>query len=63
MTTDETTIDALLDQRLAAIESGVKQAIRHEVDSLYKQGLPIIVAENGTIIDLQTGKPVPKTKQ
>ncbi|HEY3245049.1 MAG TPA: hypothetical protein VGM03_17035 [Phycisphaerae bacterium] len=39
------------------ITEGLRTAIRREVDRRRRLGLPIIVQENGRIIDLQTGLP------
>ena len=43
-----------LQQRLEAITEGIKEGIRREVARLRKLGLPIYVAENGTVVNRQT---------
>ena len=43
-----------LQQRLEAISEGIKEGIRREVARLRKLGLPIYVAENGTVVNRQT---------
>lgn len=46
-----------LQQRLEAISEGLKEGVRREVARRRKLGLPIYVAENGTVVDLQTAQP------
>lgn len=41
-----------LGQRLEAISEGFKEAIRREVRRLRERGLPVYVAENGTVVEL-----------
>jgi len=43
-----------LQQRLEAICRGLKEGIRREVARLRKLGLPIYMAENGTVVNRQT---------
>jgi hypothetical protein len=43
-----------LQQRLEAISEGIKEGIRREVARLRKLGLPIYMAENGTVVNRQT---------
>ncbi|MFH1108148.1 MAG: hypothetical protein V1790_02975 [Planctomycetota bacterium] len=43
-----------LQQRLEAICRGLKEGIRREVARRRKLGLPIYVAENGTVVNRQT---------
>jgi hypothetical protein len=43
-----------LQQRLEDICRGLKEGIRREVARLRKLGLPIYVAENGTVVNRQT---------
>lgn len=45
--------DALLDKRLDDICEGFTEAIDREVETLQREGLPIYVAENGKVVDLQ----------
>ena len=47
------TEDALLDKRLDDICEGFAEAIDREVERRRREGLPIYVAENGKVIDLQ----------
>jgi hypothetical protein len=49
------TEDALLDERLDEICQGFTQAIDREIERRQRDGLPIYVAENGNVIDLQAG--------
>lgn len=52
---DRSQTDAeFLQQRLVAISQGLKEGIRREVAHLRKLGLPIYVAENGTVVNRQT---------
>lgn len=46
-----------LKQRLEAISHGLKEGIRREVARRRKLGLPIYVAENGTVVNRQTSIP------
>jgi len=55
---DRSQADAeFLQQRLEAICRGLKEGIRREVARLRKLGLPIYVAENGTVVNRQTISP------
>ncbi len=47
------TKDALLDKRMDDICEGFKEAIDREVERRRREGLPIYVAENGKVVDLQ----------
>ena len=47
------TEDALLDKRLDDICIGFTEAIDREVERRRREGLPIYVAEDGKVIDLQ----------
>jgi hypothetical protein len=52
---DRSQTDAeFLQQRLEAISEGLKEGIRREVARRRKLGLPIYVAENGTVVNRQT---------
>ena len=52
---DRSQADAeFLQQRLEDICRGLKEGIRCEVARLRKLGLPIYVAENGTVVNRQT---------
>lgn len=42
-----------LEDRLRAISEGLKEGVRREVARLTELGLPIYVADNGKVIDLQ----------
>jgi hypothetical protein len=46
-----------LQQRLEAICRGLKEGIRREVARRRRLGLPIYVAENGTVVNRQTSSP------
>ena len=46
-----------LQQRLEDICRGLKEGIRREVARRRKLGLPIYVAENGTVVNRQTSNP------
>ena len=48
------TEEALLDRQMDEICQGLIEAVDREVESLRREGLPIYVAENGRIVDLQT---------
>jgi len=50
------TDDALLDQRLDDICAGMIEAVDREVEMLRREGLPIYVAANGTVVDLQADR-------
>lgn len=43
-----------LKQRLEAIAEGLKEGIRREIARREKLGLPIYVADNGTVVNRQT---------
>ncbi len=43
-----------LEERLDAISEGLKEGVRREVERLTELGLPIVVADNGHIVDRQT---------
>ncbi len=43
-----------LEERLDAIGKGLKEGVRREVERLTRLGLPIVVADNGHIVDRQT---------
>ena len=45
-----------LQHRLEAICEGLKEGIRREVARLRRLGLPIYVAENGTVVNRQTSQ-------
>jgi len=47
------TEEALLDRQMDEICQGLVEAVDREVDTLRREGLPIYVAENGRIVDLQ----------
>jgi hypothetical protein len=47
------TEDALLDKRLDEICEGFREGVDREVERRHREGLPIYVAENGKVIDLQ----------
>ena len=46
-----------LEERLDAISKGLKEGVRREVERLTDLGLPIYVADNGRVVDLQEQKP------
>ena len=45
-----------LQHRLEAICEGLKEGIRREVARRWKLGLPIYVADNGTVVNRQTSQ-------
>ncbi len=47
------TEDALLDKQINDICEGLTQAIDREVERARREGLPVYVAENGKVVDLQ----------
>jgi len=46
--------EALLDRQMDEICQGLIEGVDREVEALHREGLPIYVAENGQIVDLQT---------
>ena len=46
-------IEAFLDRRLSAIEQGLKEGVRREVDMRRRQGLPLVVSNNGKVETIQ----------
>jgi biotin operon repressor len=48
-TTEEITLDRQLDE----ICDGFREAVAREVETLRREGLPIYVAENGRVVNLQ----------
>ena len=53
---------AFLQQRLEAISEGLKEGVRREVRRLRELGLPIYVARDGKVVDLQPELP-PKNQR
>jgi biotin operon repressor len=51
------TEERALDRQLDEICDGFREAIDREVETLQREGLPIYVADNGRVVDLQTNKP------
>lgn len=45
--------DRVLDKQLDEICEGLREAVDREVDTLQRKGLPIYVAENGSVVDDQ----------
>lgn len=56
------TEDALLDRQMDEICQGLIEAVDREVEALRREGLPIYVADNGRIVDLQS-TPFGNTKE
>ena len=50
------TEERLLDKQLDEICDGFREAVDREVEALQREGLPIYVAENGRVVDLQKQK-------
>ena len=50
-----------LQKRLLAIGEGLKEGVRREVRRLREHGLPIYVADNGTVIALPPGPGTPES--
>ncbi len=48
-----------LKRRLEATAEGLKEGIRREIARREKPGLPIYVAENGTVVNRQTTRTTP----
>ena len=48
-----------LKRRLEAIAEGLKEGIRREIARREKLGLPIYVADNGTVVNRQTNRTTP----
>ena len=48
------TEEQALDKQLDEICDGLREAVDREVETLQREGLPIYVAENGRVVDLQT---------
>lgn len=46
-----------LNQRLDAIAEGLKEGVRREVQRLRERGLPVYVAQNGTVVALPPETP------
>ena len=51
------TEERALDKQLDEICEGFREAIDREVETLQREGLPVYVAENGRVVDLQKQKP------
>jgi len=49
--------EKVLDRQLDEICEGFREAIDREVEALRRDGFPIYVAENGTVVDLQATAP------
>ncbi len=50
------TEERALDKQLDEICDGLREAVDREVETLQREGLPIYVAENGRVVDLQERK-------
>ena len=48
------------DERQERFVEGAREGIRSEVKKIEDQGLPIIVSENGKVVDLQLKKSSPR---
>ena len=46
-------IAAYLDRRLTAIEQGLKEGVRREVDMRRRLGMPLVVSNNGKVETIQ----------
>jgi len=51
------TEERALDRQLDEICDGFREAVDREVETLQREGLPIYVAENGHVVDLQQQNP------
>ncbi len=51
------TEERALDKQLDEICDGFREAVDREVETLQREGLPIYVADNGRVVDLQEQKP------
>ncbi len=51
------TEERVLDRQLDEICDGFREAVDREVETLQREGLPIYVADNGRIVDLQKQEP------
>ena len=51
-----------LQKRLEAISEGLKEGVRREVRRLRQLGLPIYVARNGKVVDLQSEQAPPNRR-
>ncbi len=45
--------ESVLDKQMDDICEGLRLAIDNEVDTLRREGMPIYVARNGNVVDLQ----------
>jgi len=52
-----------LKRRLNATAEGLKEGVRREVARLRKLGLPIYVAENGTVVNRQKPNTIPNAAE
>jgi len=50
------TEERVLDEQLDEICDGLREAIDREVETLQREGLPIYVSDNGSVVDLQQQK-------
>lgn len=48
---------AFVEKRLTQMAEGLTEAIDREVETLRREGLPIYVAQNGKVVDLQKQPP------
>ncbi len=51
------TEERALDRQLDEICDGFREAVDREVETLQREGLPIYVADNGRVVDLQKQEP------
>ena len=42
-----------VDHQLRTMADGLTEAMRREVETLRREGLPILVSDNGKVVDLQ----------
>lgn len=48
-----TTDPSFVEEQLRKMANGLTEAMRREVETLRREGLPIYVSDNGKVVDLQ----------
>lgn len=53
---DESPDAAFIEDQLRKMADGLAEAMRREVETLRREGLPILVSDNGKVVDLRNSE-------